>query len=119
MAQLSSFESEHYAGLAVWIRAPRQSGVDPYCGLTRSKLYQLASRGRIKSVSLKEPHQIRGIRLFNLQSILLYIESKGQADEKFERRQQLENLAADPNPDVAAPAQADLFREYGDRDNGE
>jgi hypothetical protein len=80
-------------------------------------LYELAGRGRINSVSLKEPHQIRGIRLFNLQSILSYIESRaivpnGQAYEKIERQQQLENLAADPNPDVAEPAKADLFREF-------
>ena len=72
--------SELHSGLPVWIRAPKQGGVDSYCGLTRSKLYELASRGRIKSVSLKEPHQIRGTRLFNLPSILRYIDSMNKPD---------------------------------------
>ena len=70
--------SEHHAGLPVWIRAPKQGGLDKYCGLTRSKLYELASRNRIVSVSLKEPHQIRGTRLFNLPSILTYIDSMAE-----------------------------------------
>ena len=117
-------QQERHSGLPIWIRCPRAGGVDHFCGLARSKLYELASRGRIKSVSLKEPHQIRGTRLFNLPSILRYIESKaivpnGQTDEKFKRRRQLENLADDLDPDVAEPAKADLFREYEDRDDGE
>ena len=35
-----------------------------------------------------------------------------QAYEKIERQQQLENLAADPNPDISEPAKSDLFREF-------
>jgi hypothetical protein len=80
--KLSSFELKQNAGLPVWIRAPKQGGVDLFCGLTRSKLYELASKGRIKSVSLRESHQIRGTRLFNLPSILSYIESKKSPMER-------------------------------------
>ena len=110
--------SEHHAGLPVWIRAPKQGGVDLYCGLTRSKLYELAGRGLIRSVSLKEPHQIRGTRLFNLPSIFLFIESKSEATQS-ERYEQLQALAADPNPDVSEPARADIYREFGGRDDVE
>ena len=70
-----AMQQERLSGLPVWIRAPKQGGLDKYCGLTRSKLYELAGRNRIVSVSLKEPHQIRGTRLFNLPSILTYIDS--------------------------------------------
>ena len=73
--------SEHHAGLPVWIRAPKQGGLDKYCGLTRSKLYELSGKNLIKSVSLREAHQIRGVRLFNLQSILIYINSMADLPE--------------------------------------
>tara|TARA_R100001244_G_scaffold97135_2_gene72706 strand:+ start:488 stop:763 length:276 start_codon:yes stop_codon:yes gene_type:complete len=67
--------TQHPAGLPIWIRAPKQGGLDHYCGLTRAKLYELATRGHIKSVSLKKHDQSRGTRLFNMESILKYIES--------------------------------------------
>ena len=35
------------------------------------------------------------------------------------RLQQLQDLAASDDPDVAEIAKADIFREFGDRDNGE
>ena len=73
--KVAAMQQERHSGLPIWIRAPRQGGLDKYCGLTRSKLYELASRNRIVTVSLKEPHQIRGTRLFNLPSILTYIDS--------------------------------------------
>ena len=56
-----------------WVRAPSR-GQEYFSGLGRSKLYQLASRGRIRSKSLREPGQEKGTRLFHLQSILEYIE---------------------------------------------
>lgn len=58
----------------VWIRAPKR-GPEYYTGLTRPKLYELAAKGRIRSVSIREPGKLRGTRLFQLQSILAFIES--------------------------------------------
>jgi len=60
-------------GLPCWVRAPVR-GVEHYSGLSRAKLYDLASKGLIRSASLREPGQIKGTRLFHLQSVLSYIE---------------------------------------------
>ena len=59
-------------GRPMWIRSPKQ-GVEFYSGLSRSKLYELAGKGCIRSVSIREPGQVKGTRLFNLQSILDFI----------------------------------------------
>lgn len=59
--------------LPVWIRAPK-SGPEHYCGLSRAKLYELTSAGRIRSISLREPGQVKGVRLFHLASVLTYLE---------------------------------------------
>ncbi len=64
---------ETLAGLPVWIRSPK-GGTEPYSGFSRSKLYELAGNGLIRSVSIREPGAMKGTRLFNLQSILAYIE---------------------------------------------
>jgi hypothetical protein len=56
-------------GMPVWIRSPK-AGTEFYTGLSRSKLYDLANKRQIRSVSIREPNQIRGTRLFNLKSIL-------------------------------------------------
>jgi len=69
---------ERAGGLPVWIRPPK-SGVDYWCGLSRSKLYLLAKEGKIVTRSLREPGQIKGTRLFLLSSILDHIES-GEAN---------------------------------------
>lgn len=61
--------SGHYP---VWIRAPK-NGTCPWTGFSRSKLYELAGKGLIRSVSIREPGQIKGTRLFHTQSILDYI----------------------------------------------
>ena len=66
--------------LPVWVRAP-VTGPEHYSGLTRAKLYQLDREGRIRSVSIQEPGQSRGCRLFHLESILRFIES---CEEKVE-----------------------------------
>jgi hypothetical protein len=62
--------------LPIWIRSPK-IGPEHYTGLTRSKLYELAGKGKIKSRSIRERNQIKGTRLFNLRSILDFIESCG------------------------------------------
>jgi hypothetical protein len=64
--------SEQRAGLPIWIRSPKQ-GVEFHSGLSRSKLYELAGYGHIRSVSIREPGQVKGTRLFHLQSVLDFV----------------------------------------------
>ena len=58
--------------LPVWIRSPK-SGPEHFTGFSRSKLYELAGAGLIRSVSIRQPGQLRGTRLFSLGSILDFI----------------------------------------------
>jgi hypothetical protein len=60
--------------LPVWIRSPK-FGTEFYTGLSRAKLYELAGTGKIKSVSIRAPGQVKGTRLFSLASIFSFIES--------------------------------------------
>ena len=73
-ARASELLSDRDGALPIWIRSPK-SGPEHYTGFSRSKLYELATKGRISSRSIREPGQIRGTRLFNLRSILDFIES--------------------------------------------
>jgi len=65
--------AERQGLLPVWIRSPK-SGPEFYCGFSRSKLYEEAAKGHIRSVSIREPGQLKGTRLFELHSILTFIE---------------------------------------------
>ena len=67
--------AEHIAGLPVWVRPPRNSLQEFYTGLSRAKLYELSSKGQIKSRSLREAGQRKATRVFNLKSVLDFIES--------------------------------------------
>jgi hypothetical protein len=68
----SEFLAERDGLLPVWIRAPK-NGPDPFTGLTKAKLYQLANSGKIVTRCLRDKGQIRGVRLFSMSSILGYI----------------------------------------------
>ena len=70
----SEMLQDRAGNLPVWIRSPK-SGTEFYTGLSRAKLYELATAGKIKSVSIREPGQIKGTRLFLLSSIFAFIES--------------------------------------------
>jgi hypothetical protein len=56
-----------------WVRAPSR-GQEYFSGFGRSKLYQLANEGEIRSVSIRGEGKEKGTRLFHLQSILDFIE---------------------------------------------
>lgn len=71
---ISSRLAERDDNLPVWVRCP-QRGQEHYSGLSRAKLYQLAVAGKIRSVSLREPGQVKGTRVFHLRSIFDYFES--------------------------------------------
>jgi hypothetical protein len=80
LARVEELLSDCDGLLPIWIRSPK-IGPEHYTGLTRSKLYELAGKGKIKSRSIREPGQIKGTRLFNLRSILDFIESCGNENE--------------------------------------
>jgi len=56
------------------LNATPKRGHEFYSGCTRPKLYDWAGRGFIRSVSIREPGSIKGVRLFHLASILAFIE---------------------------------------------
>lgn len=60
--------------LPLWIRAPAR-GPEYWTGFSRSKLYELAKDGKIRSVSIRETGQEKGTRLFELKLILALIDS--------------------------------------------
>jgi hypothetical protein len=67
------------ASRPVWVRAPKPGEVEFYSGLGRGKLYQAEAAGHIKTASLKPPGAVRGVKLFNLKSVLDYVESCSKA----------------------------------------
>jgi hypothetical protein len=69
--------------LPIWVRAPKR-GYEFYSGCSRPKLYEWAGKNFIRSVSIREPGKIKGVRLFHLASILAFIE-RCESDAKWER----------------------------------
>jgi hypothetical protein len=59
----------------VWIRLPLPRGRCPHTGLARTTLDQLVerSKGEVKTVLLKKPGSLRGIRLIHLGSLQSYL----------------------------------------------
>lgn len=78
--RVASLIQERNGLLPVWVRSPKE-GVEHYSGFSRSKLYELHKKGEIRSVSIREPGQTKGTRLFALASILDYIERCAAASE--------------------------------------
>lgn len=72
-ARVKAYLNDRDGALPVWIRAPK-TGTEFYTGASRAKLYEWASKKYIRSVSIREPGQIKGTRVFNLLSILAFIE---------------------------------------------
>jgi hypothetical protein len=70
--------TERTNGLPIWIRSPKV-GTEFYSGFSRAKLYEAATSGNIRSVSIRAPGQVKGTRLFHLQSILDFIAKCEQA----------------------------------------
>ena len=79
--RLAALLAERDKGLPVWIRSPK-SGAEHFSGFSRAKLYELAASGAIRSTSIREPGQLRGTRLFELASILGFIERNEAAVAK-------------------------------------
>jgi hypothetical protein len=79
MASTLLIDSDKPRARPVWIRPPASGQRDFWCGLTRPKLYELEAQGKIVGTSLREPGEKKGTHLFNLQSILDFIEEKAGA----------------------------------------
>ena len=58
---------------ADWVRLPRKG--ETICGLRRSYLFQLCAKGTIRSVTIRQPHNTRGVRLIYRPSILAMLAS--------------------------------------------
>ena len=73
--------NDRNGNLPCWVRSPK-IGAEYFTGFSRAKLYELAGKSLIRSVSIREPGQVKGTRLFNLASILAFIEKceQGAAD---------------------------------------
>ena len=63
-----------------FIRLPKPGKLCPHTGLSRSKLNELVLpckandfKPKVKSISLKEKHQIRGVRLIVFESLINYL----------------------------------------------
>jgi|GEM_PF-6168640 len=74
-AQINNLLADRDGNIPIWIRSPK-GRLEHYTGLSRAKLYELAGEGLIRSVSLRKPGEVKGTRLFNLQSILRFIEEQ-------------------------------------------
>ncbi|MEI7776919.1 MAG: hypothetical protein WCK17_19345 [Verrucomicrobiota bacterium] len=71
VANLAELLNDRDGTRPIWIRCPKGSGTEYWSGFTRSYLYKLAAEGKIRSVSIRgKPGQVKGVRLFHLQSIL-------------------------------------------------
>lgn len=77
-AKVLELLQERIGGYPIWSRAPKV-GVCPWTSFSRSKLYELATGGLIRSVSIRKPGQTKGTRLFHTQSVLDYIAKCEQA----------------------------------------
>jgi hypothetical protein len=76
----AQFMADRDGDLPVWVRAPKR-GHEFYSGCSRAKLYEWAAKNFIRSVSIREPGRIKGVRLFHLASILAFIEQcEGRAN---------------------------------------
>ena len=61
-----------------WLRIP--SAVKIF-GISRTKLYELIGKQKIKSVSLRERGQIRGTRLLSYDSIMKYLDQLSKTQQ--------------------------------------
>jgi hypothetical protein len=97
--RVAQLACERDGELPVWVRAPKR-GHEFYSGCSRSKLYEWAAKGFIRSVSIREPGRVKGVRLFHLASILAFIEQCEAAAQSGQSQELLATL------EVARPREA-------------
>jgi hypothetical protein len=92
-SRAAELASERDGNLPVWVRAPKR-GHEFYSGCSRPKLYEWAAKGFIRSVSIREPGRIKGVRLFHLASIFAFIERCEASAENHAAREPIRPPAA-------------------------
>lgn len=60
--------------LPEWIRIPPPGKAEPLTGLRRNVLYDLVNARAVRSVALRKPGAIRGVRLIETRSLLAYLD---------------------------------------------
>ena len=74
--------------LPIWLRLPKSGQRCVYTGFSRSAINELILPSseypipRVASVSLKKPHEIRGIRLVKTMSLLTYLDEMLSANSE-------------------------------------
>jgi hypothetical protein len=56
-----------------WIRLPKPGTLCPWCGLSRSKLWEVLQSGKVRNICLRKEGAARGARLIHLASLLGYL----------------------------------------------
>ena len=56
-----------------WLRLPAPGKAEPFTGLRRNVLYDLINARLVRSVSIKKPGAIRGVRLIEARSLFAYL----------------------------------------------
>jgi hypothetical protein len=56
-----------------WARMPKPR--ERFMGLSRTTLLELAEAGRIRSVSIRKPGAVRGVRLLHVPSLLIFLDN--------------------------------------------
>jgi hypothetical protein len=51
------------------------------CGLSRTTLLELSEAGLIRTVAIRKPHAVKGIRLVYLPSVYAYLDSLSNGKE--------------------------------------
>jgi hypothetical protein len=85
-SRVAQLACDRDGNLPVWVRAPKR-GNEFYSGCSRPKLYEWAAKGFIRSVSIREPGRIKGVRLFHLASIFAFIERCEDSAQNYAARE--------------------------------
>jgi hypothetical protein len=85
-SRAAQLAAERDGNLPVWVRAPKH-GHEFYSGCSRPKLYEWAAKGFIRSVSIREPGRIKGVRLFHLASIFAFFEQCETSAQNYAARE--------------------------------
>jgi hypothetical protein len=73
---------EHDPKLPLTPEFCRMSDLRVLFGITRSMAYLLIDEGKIKSVSLRRPGNVKGVRLVHVASVREYLNSLLEAEQK-------------------------------------
>ena len=63
------------ANRPIWVRSPKSGQTEYFSGLSKGKLYQLEQAGLVRTASLRPNGAVRGVKLFDLKSLLDYVDS--------------------------------------------